>query len=516
MSGRQEQLAKLSPCDVIELAYLSALLERRAAIESESQRYEDIKTFFEDAVSVVPIESLFHAMATASPHTVIQCCKLFLSESEILSPSEPSQILVHGMKQAVSNIRGTFHLVIQRRRGKTVVRHSSFGSSSKNQQSNLPEPAVVCRRPIRYSDMAARNRTRIVQSINGEIIEEETDVPSKAIRKMEQFINASQRRAVRRRCLCGKNLECIYPSSEENPACCKAPMSLLKGGRKELDLFSEKTSHIVEINGDAGSASNSNTLMLGALNNLRKEFETCSTLLGAFMEAQVQVPLERRSNRYVDAIAKSAKSFGLDVWGLLILPFGDLKRVLEGLPENCRRLIVDVTHSMYSLYDLVSVSNRRVRNYEGKLEFLLTSMQESSVSNRGFVTYSLERQLEEQCRKRNIYDTTPLDEILQQWQANFEDETLTLVPDHYRPLVARWIKWSLMINRLRESIAKQTAVGVIGLVNSGKSKFVRSIFGIKVNCVLFSTLKGVLYNEQLSLLFKRLGLNRLINLVYFM
>ena len=515
MSGRQEQLARLSPCDVIELAYLSALLERRAAIESESQRYEDIKTFFEDAVSVVPIESLFHAMATASPHTVIQCCKLFLSESEILSPDEPSQILVDGMKQAVINIRGTFHVVIQRCRGKRAVRHSVPESSSKYQQSksNSPESSVVSQRPFQ-----THSRTLIVQS-NGEIIVEATKaVPAKAIHKMEQFINASRILAVCPRYLCGKNLECIYPCSEveENPTCCKAPMSLLKGGRKELDLFSEKTSHIVEINGDAGSASNSNTLMLEALNNLRKEFETCSTLLGAFMEAQVQVPLERRSNTYVEAIAKSAKSFGLDVWGLLILPFGDLKRVLEGLPENCRRLIVDVTHSMYSLYDLVSVSNRRVRNYEGKLEFLLTSMQESSVSNRGFVSYSLERQLEEQCRKRNIYDTTPLDEILQQWQANFEDETLTLVPDHYRPLVARWIKWSLMINRLRESIAKQTAVGVIGLVNSGKSKFVRSIFGIKVNCVLFSTLKGVLYNEQLSLLFKRLGLNRLFILVYFM
>ena len=48
------------------------------------------------------------------------------------------------------------------------------------------------------------------------------------------------------------------------------------------------------------------------------------------------------------------------------------------------------------------------------------------------------------------------------------------------PLVARWIKWSLMINRLREIIAKETPVGVIGLMNSGKSKYFRSIFGIKV------------------------------------
>jgi polynucleotide 5'-kinase involved in rRNA processing len=107
-------------------------------------------------------------------------------------------------------------------------------------------------------------------------------------------------------------------------------------------------------------------------------------------------------------------------------------------------------------------------------------MKKSVTCNQSYISYSLERQVEDQCKKRNIYHNTPVEEILDQWNDNFEDETLTLVPNEYRRLVARWIKWSLMINNLRESLARQTAIGVIGLVNSGKSKFVRSLFGKEV------------------------------------
>ena len=108
-------------------------------------------------------------------------------------------------------------------------------------------------------------------------------------------------------------------------------------------------------------------------------------------------------------------------------------------------------------------------------------MKRSWVCNKNYVSYSLERQLEDQCTKRNIFHHTPVDEIVAQWDDNFEDENLTFVPSQYRPLIARWIKWSLMINNLRESLARQTAIGVIGLVNSGKSKFVRALFGKKVS-----------------------------------
>ena len=209
--------------------------------------------------------------------------------------------------------------------------------------------------------------------------------------------------------------------------------------------------------------------MLSVLTNLRKEFETCSTLLGAFMESQVQI--------------KHASSIGLSVWGLLIVPFQYLNRlIINNLSEDFRQFVVEFSRNIRSIRDHVfPPSEHQFPDYDERLEFLVGSMKQSWACNQQYVSYSVERQLEDQCTKRILYHNTPVDEILNQWNENFENETLTLVPDEYRPLVARWIRWSLMINNLRESLASQTAVGVIGLVNSGKSKFVRSMFGREVN-----------------------------------
>ena len=159
--------------------------------------------------------------------------------------------------------------------------------------------------------------------------------------------------------------------------------------------------------------------------------------------------------------------------------------IREILKES-QKLLVDVSSYMRSLYQIQRDDNFGQSlptddpYYAGKLEFLMTSMKKSSSSNKSFIAYSLERQLVLECEKRNIKYETELDTILQQWNDNFEDEALRMVDEDYRPMIARWIKWSLMINQLRESLAEQTAVGVIGLVNSGKSKFVKSMFGIEV------------------------------------
>jgi hypothetical protein len=225
--------------------------------------------------------------------------------------------------------------------------------------------------------------------------------------------------------------------------------------------------------------------MLKALNRLRTEFETCSTLLGAFMESQARIPLEKAGgDKYVTKFAKHASSFGLSVWGLLILPFKYLNQLISSnLSDDFRQFVIEFSRQIHGgIHDyMFGPSQRQFPDYVEKLEFLVGSMKQSWTCNRKYVSYSLERQLEDQCKRRNIYHDTPVDEILNQWNDTFENETLTLVPDKYRRLVARWIKWSLMINNLRESLASQTAIGVIGLVNSGKSKFVRSMFGKEVS-----------------------------------
>jgi len=69
---------------------------------------------------------------------------------------------------------------------------------------------------------------------------------------------------------------------------------------------------------------------------------------------------------------------------------------------------------------------------------------------------------------------------VKQWDEIFKGDALSLVAKSHRSLVARWIKWAVLVHDLRESLAKYTCVGVTGLVNSGKSYLVSKLFGIEV------------------------------------
>ena len=60
MTSRQRQLAVLTPSRLIELAYMSALLEQYPFSKSQpvSNKVEDIRTFLDKVVRVVPLESI--------------------------------------------------------------------------------------------------------------------------------------------------------------------------------------------------------------------------------------------------------------------------------------------------------------------------------------------------------------------------------------------------------------------------------------------------------------------------
>ena len=481
-------MAKLSPSKVIELAYMSALLERRITCGDDgkddsdllSKRYSDVKAFFESVISVVPAESLFHAMAVSNAYTVWQCCEMLSANVKLFQENDSSKFLTDGMHFAKKNLVILRHLL--------AMQHLDDEAELSYTQEILERrsmESMVFHTEIMNVALHDERTMKKVRDLDHNYV---TCMKSNPLKMADQFIEnyleskETEKKLPSKRSLCGLNLEDLYTASQDDVryAGIEHPLTLLKNGRDELNGLSE------EMSSQSNPAANANSEMLEKLNDLCGNFRTCSALLGSFMETHVHVPLESQDDKEARKIATAAESGGLKVWALLILPVSYVKRIIARILEGSQKLLVDVTSYMRNLYcaQIDSSSFRRSRfpgsYYAGKLEFLMTSMKKSSSSNKSFIAYSLERQLVEECKKRNIDDVTSLDEILQQWEANFEDEVLTMVDENYRPMIARWIKWSLMINRLRESLAAQTAVGVIGLVNSGKSKFVRSMFGIKV------------------------------------
>ena len=470
VSRRQQQLARHSPRGIIELAYLSALLERGQSYQSK--RYKAIKTFFESAVSVVPLESLFHAIANAKPEVVLQCCKIFSSGDNPLKSTQPTEFLRDSMDSALMRLGYL--------RGNTKPRHHGDVPFRKNNKTFMGSSGdLEYLRMLAFQQRENTTRTecnRLFHSTYTRI----NELRMKKNNTGEGCCHYSP---------CKIDLRVIYPSTDVKDSrkrktkCFKAPMTLLSEGKKELNRISEEL--IAEHSGSAKgcSVSKANSRMLEVLHGLRKEFETCSILLGAFMESQARIPLEKAGgDKYVNKFAKHASSFGLSVWGLLILPFKYLNQLISSnVSEDFRQFVIEFSQQIHGIRTyMFPPPEHQFPDYDEKLEFLVASMKKSVTCNQKYVSYSLERQLQDQCSKRNILHSTPVDEILDQWNDNFENETLTLVPNEYRRLVARWIKWSLMINNLRESLASQTAVGVIGLVNSGKSKFVRTMFGKEV------------------------------------
>ena len=289
----------------------------------------------------------------------------------------------------------------------------------------------------------------------------------------------------------------VYPASgSSSSGGVIPPIELLSTTRRELEQLAKKavavereeqdslahhsssTSKCVKSKGKSSLKSETtlhNKKMLDTINNIRKKQKVCSTLLGAFMEAQVRVPLVKSVQDTAQAIGKTAIAVG--VWALLSMPYFDVEPLLS---VKYSSLIVEVAkfiHGTYSESKCVDVGDE----YAGKLQFLLQGMVTTVSCNSRYISYSLEQQLQEQCAKLNINASTDLMQLINNWENIFHEDVLSLVTPQSRELVARWLKWSLMVHNLREELAKYTSVGVIGLVNSGKSKLVSSLFNMPVS-----------------------------------
>ena len=498
MSTRQRQLARLTPSQLIELAYLCALLEQHPCGKSEplSHKLEVIKSFLERVVHVVPLESVAFAMASGNNETVEMCSQALMDlHSQLTIPA--SHLFVDGLSNARQRLSTGIPL--------SVVRKMNVKA---HEQLSVPLPAfsaICCEidsdtisfslrprapgsraHPFSKPLSVVKMKLDAVELKDTDFLKETTTAFFMKLQdRMASEVDHGLLQGMPCPLICGLNIEKLYPvghDSQQQQQCLalNSPLDTLVHGRKKLgDLRVVTASHQASklpSPEPAVDRQKGNQLMLHSVNDIwKREVATCATLLGAFMEQEnIDIGLSESSKDQLSLGLKASASVG--VWALFSLDYSQVKSILA----QCKGEQVLVKIGDYVKAPLGSEDVPDDSQYAAKLQFVVEGMIKTVTCNSQHVSYSLEQQLADICKQFNIDATVSVDNLLLRWSKLFKDNVLSLICYADRPLIARWLKWALMIHELREALAKYTAIGVVGLVNSGKSKLVNTIFGIKV------------------------------------
>lgn len=291
------------------------------------------------------------------------------------------------------------------------------------------------------------------------------------------------------------NIEEFYPANiSSNDTKCstlKPPIAVLASAKRKLSHLQAKAAEEILSNLQDGEDTINeikrlhNEEMIQLMDDiLGKELLICTSLLAAFMEQQIQVPLINSPQETAHILQTTQTPSSVGVWALFSLDMLNLQEMLRS--EKGIALIIEVHNYIQGILskrddDLYFENDRR---YAGKLQFLMQGMESTTVScNTSYISYSLERQLHDLCKRFKITPKTRVNDLVREWDKKFKDSVLFHVMQPYRPLLARWLIWSLNIHQLREELASHTTVGIVGLSNSGKSSLVSSLF--KQNVLIF-------------------------------
>ena len=473
---RQAQLAKLTPSQVIELGYLSALLEQCGTRSDglHSHKFEVIKTFLEYVVKVVPFESIAYAIGNGNYQTAMQCSTA-LKAAKTKIPK--TAVMYKGLLEAIRRLElgVPTHLIHSLEFKAYENMFSSKYTSSKVYMDSgnlvyegatlLPGTQIPLGQPVKFQTFVKESD---VQQTNKEVADE---LFLLKLTLFPEIYNHIYDELAMSPLVSNTAIEELYPVQCDGSSNLKSPLQILVGGRKSLTSLSMTS-----------SKSHSNQEMLQIVNTIRNgDLDICTSLLGGFMhQALVEIPLSSNKSSQASGVSVAVTATAsVGVWALFSLDYNLVKPILTQCQDE--QLLVKLFDHVKGITGISHEPGESDFNpYAAKLQFMVQGMTKTVTCNTRHVSYSLERQLVELCDERSIHVTTPVSEITGKWSVLFREKTLSLVHHLYRLLIAQWLKWALMIHNLREELAKYTAVGVVGLVNSGKSKLVNTIFGIEV------------------------------------
>ena len=485
VSTRQRQLAVLTPSQLIELAYLSALLEQFPFSKSQpiSHKVEVIKTFLEKVVRVVPLESITHAIAY-SPYQLAAFCTKALLASQIELPA--SALMYEGLGDAVLHLQsGTVSAIAAWEKADakllsmlpflapTDVAHSYIDRSLPQTRLQVSAYGVSISEPIESSEIIAKEHLS------------DEDFQKLHTRSFNILDELKLKEKIR--VICGASIEHLYcttsrSTSQQKQGIFVSPLDVLRQGNSALAHLAKELMSATEKH----TSTKSNAKMLQTVNDIRKkDLAICAALLGGFMEQQkLIIPLVKSRSDQSRALAVSGPA-SVGVWALFSLKYEDIHPILSQRHGN--QLLVRIENYIKAIFSREVMFQSKDERYAAKLQFIVQGLEKTVTCNSQYVSYSLERQLMEICKERNIDSETSLDDLEKKWGGLFKENILSLVARSHRPLIARWLKWALMVHNLREKLAEYTAVGVVGLVNSGKSMLVSSLFKIPVTLFVLRT-----------------------------
>ena len=502
-----------------------------------SKRFEAVKYFLEEAAKIVPLESVLYAIAYSDKDTAIQCAQalkasglqLPLSEMMLTGSKDAADRVCLGLtreeyleKQALQSLDDFLELPFCEPELPSPVLPTDvpalpFSPLPLMQRPQLESPPRPKRPPKgnarrSYSEVAksrSRRSTQVHQEvISVSIIPIPVPVPTPVITTipLDQDLSVFMdklHKDLHRKCH-GKNLMIISKKSIEHfcpfgprrqtlkERQLRSPLQALKEAREQLLSFVE-SSQI-----DATDQENTlaiNAEMLRIVRNIQDQnLKTCAALLAAFMEQTIRIPMLKSNIDTARFLSSEQASVAMGTWAFISMGFDNIEKILSSSEGSS--LIVEVEDYIMGVHELskkLSCKSEEQsrptkssdRKYAAKLNFLVNGIKKNTggrsvTCSTQYISYSLEHHLFKLSQQLHFDKSLSVKQLVEKWESTFKDDALLLVAKSHRPLIARWLKWALLVHDLRETLASYTSVGVIGLSNSGKSLLVNSLFDIQV------------------------------------
>ena len=271
----------------------------------------------------------------------------------------------------------------------------------------------------------------------------------------------------------------------------QSPIQALIDARRQLMLFSEAAQRSEIGTTHSQSASKINEEMIQVVKHIQEfSLNMCSALLAAFMEQQIRIPLIKSQLDTAKVLSSAQNSVAMGSWAFVSMNLEEIEEILmssEGSP-----LIVEIGDYIASVIEQAKKTSTMGNDltdflaadikYADKLLFLVQGIKSGATltCSTQFISYSLERQLYQLSKQLKFDKTVNVKKLVAEWDTVFKNNALSLVASTHRPLIARWLKWALLVHDLRETLAEYTCVGTIGLSNSGKSHLVNTLFDVQV------------------------------------